>query len=196
MLSLFKPAALLMLLLTLLTGLIYPALVTLLAQGLFPDQANGSLIRDNQDHIVGSVLIGQQFTAPQYFWGRPSATSPAYNAAASNGSNLGPTNPLLRTQITNRINVLRQADHDNPTPIPVDLVTASASGLDPHISIAAANYQIRRIAKARHISPDNLRKLVNDFTQPRQWLILGEPRVNVLQLNMALDTSYPIDNHE
>lgn len=194
--SILKPAAMLLLLLTLLTGLIYPAVVTLLAQGLFPNQANGSLIRDKQDRIVGSALIGQHFTAPQYFWGRPSATSPAYNASASSGSNIGPTNPLLFTRIADRIKTLQQADPDNPAPIPVDLVTASASGLDPHISIAAANYQIRRIAKARHITPDKLRKLLNDFTEPRQWLILGEPRVNVLQLNMALETADPIDNHE
>jgi K+-transporting ATPase ATPase C chain len=191
MLSILKPAAILLLSLTLLTGLIYPAVVTLLAQGLLPDQANGSLIRDKQDRIVGSALIGQQFTAPHYFWGRPSATSPAYNAAASSGSNLGPTNPLLFTNVADRIKTLQKADPDNHALVPVDLVTTSASGLDPHISIAAAHYQISRVAKARHINPDKLRKLVNDATEPRQWLIFGEPRVNVLQLNLALDNSFP-----
>lgn len=191
MLSIFKPAAMLLLLLTLLTGLIYPAVVTLLAQGLFADQANGSLIKNKQGNIIGSALIGQQFTAPQYFWGRPSATSPAYNAAASSGSNLGPTNPILYANVAERIKALQQADPDNHTQIPVDLVTSSASGLDPHISIAAAHYQINRVAKTRHINPDKLRKLVNDVTESRQWLIFGEPRVNVLQLNLALDNSFP-----
>jgi K+-transporting ATPase ATPase C chain len=191
MLSTLKPAAILLLLLTLLTGLIYPAVVTLLAQGLFPGQANGSLIQDKQGNIFGSALIGQQFTAPHYFWGRPSATSPAYNAAASSGSNLGPTNQLLYTNVADRIKALQKADPDNHAQIPVDLVTSSASGLDPHISIAAAHYQINRVAKARHTNPDKLRKLVNDATEPRQWLIFGEPRVNVLQLNLALDNSFP-----
>lgn len=191
MLSLFKPAAILIVLLSLLTGLVYPIFVTVLAQALLPDQANGSLIRDQQDHIIGSALIGQEFTAPHYFWGRPSATTPAYNAAASGGSNLGPTHPLLSSQVADRIKALRQADPDNPAPIPVDLVTSSASGLDPHISIAAAHYQIKRIAKARHMQPDSLLKRVNDLTEPRQWLIFGEPRVNVLQLNRALDNINP-----
>lgn len=191
MLNTLKPAAMLLLLLTLLTGLIYPAVVTLLAQGLFPDQANGSLIHDKQRNSIGSALIGQQFTAPQYFWGRPSATSPAYNAAASSGSNLGPTNPVLYANVADRIKALQKADPDNHAQIPVDLVTTSASGLDPHISIAAAHYQISRVAKARHINPDKLRKLVNDSTEPRQWLIFGEPRVNVLQLNLALDNIEP-----
>ena len=191
MLSTLKPAAILLLLLTLLTGLIYPAVVSLLAQGLFPDQANGSLIQDKQGNIIGSALIGQQFTAPHYFWGRPSATSPAYNAAASSGSNLGPTNPMLFTNVADRIKALQKADPDNHAKIPIDLVTSSASGLDPDISIAAAHYQISRVAKVRHINPDKLRKLVNDSTETRQWLIFGEPRVNVLQLNLALDNSFP-----
>jgi K+-transporting ATPase ATPase C chain len=183
-----KPAILLFTLLTLITGVIYPALVTGLTQILFPKQANGSLIIDRQGRTIGSELIGQSFSDPKYFWGRPSATSPyANNAGASSGSNLGPTNPALVDAVKARIQALKDADPANHRPVPVDLVTASGSGLDPHISPAAADYQIGRIAKARHLGQDKLQELVAAHTEGRQWLLLGEPRVNVLQLNLALD---------
>jgi K+-transporting ATPase ATPase C chain len=183
-----KPAILLFTLLTLITGVIYPALVTGLTQILFPKQANGSLIIDRQGRTIGSELIGQSFSDPKYFWGRPSATSPyANNAGASSGSNLGPTNPALVDAVKARIQALKDADPANHKPVPVDLVTASGSGLDPHISPAAADYQIGRIAKARHLGQDKLQELVAAHTEGRQWLLLGEPRVNVLQLNLALD---------
>lgn len=193
--SYFKPAAILFLLLTLLTGIIYPALVTLLAQSLFAEQASGSLVKDQQGQIIGSALIGQSFTDPKYFWGRPSATAPfPYNAAASSGSNLGPTNPALIEDIKSRIQVLQTAYPDNPVKIPVDLVTSSASGLDPHISPAAAAYQIHRVAKARQLSEDALRQLVQEHTEPRQWQVLGEARVNVLKLNLALEALTNLKN--
>jgi K+-transporting ATPase ATPase C chain len=183
-----KPAVMMLVMLTLLTGVIYPALVTGLAQVLFPDQANGSLIRDGQGKTSGSALIGQSFNGNQYFWGRPSATAPyAYNAAASSGSNLGPTNPALADAVKTRIEALRSADPQNKAPIPVDLVTASGCGLDPHISPAAAEYQINRVAKVRRIDPDKLHELIRSHTEGRQWGFLGEPRVNVLILNQALD---------
>jgi potassium-transporting ATPase KdpC subunit len=183
-----KPAAILLMLMTLITGVIYPGVVTVLVQLMFADQANGSLIVNEQGHVKGSALIGQPFTATRYFWGRPSATGPQpYNAAASAGSNLGPTNPSLINAVSARIKALHDADPTNNLPVPVDLVTASASGLDPHISIAAAEYQINRIAKARQIDAVKLRELVDAFTESRQWQVFGEPRVHVLRLNVALD---------
>ena len=183
-----KPAIVLFVLLTLLTGVLYPAVVTGLAQLLFPYQANGSLITGSDGKPTGSSLIGQSFSNPGYFWGRPSATGPfPYNAGASSGSNLGPTNPALVDAVKARIEVLKAADPDNKAPVPVDLITASASGLDPHISPAAADYQINRIAKARNMKPEKLRALVDANTESRQWGFLGEPRVNVLRLNQALD---------
>jgi len=171
-------------LLTVLTGVIYPLTVTGLAQALFRDRANGSLISDNGE-VVGSELIGQPFSDPRYFWGRLSATE--YDAAASSGSNYGPTNPALLEAIQARIDALKTVDSDNQKPIPVDLVTASGSGLDPHISIAAAQYQIPRVARYRGLSEDEVSALVDRFTEGRQFGILGEPRVNVLKLNLALD---------
>jgi K+-transporting ATPase ATPase C chain len=189
--KLLKPALLSLLLLTLITGGVYPALVTGLAQLLFPRQANGSLIvRDGQ--TVGSELIGQPFADPAYFWGRPSATGPfPYNAAASSGSNLGPTNPALLEAVKGRIEALRQVDPANPAPIPADLVTASASGLDPHISPAAAFYQVARVAKARGLAAEQVKSLVAEYSEGRQWGFLGEPRVNVLKLNLALEARSP-----
>ena len=188
MLKHLQPAAMLLLIFTILTGTVYPAIVTGLAQLLFPQQANGSLMTDSSGKTTGSSLIGQAFTSPQYFWGRPSATGPfAYNSAASSGSNLGPTNPALLDAVKARIAALQAADPDNKTPIPVDLITASASGLDPHISPAAAAYQIGRVAKARKISAEKIQALVAAHTEGRQWGLLGESRVNVLTLNLALD---------
>jgi len=183
-----KPAFLMLLVLTVLTGVAYPLAVTGLSQVLFPAQANGSLILDGNGKPLGSKLIGQAFSDPKYFWGRPSATSPyPDNAAASSGSNLGPTNPALAEAVNSRVQALKDADPGNAKPIPVDLVTASGSGLDPHISPAAADYQISRVAQARKIDPGRLRQLVRAHTETRQWLVLGEPRVNVLALNLALD---------
>ena len=183
-----KPAIILFVLLTLLTGVIYPAVVTGLAQLLFPYQASGSLMKDSHGKPTGSSLIGQHFSNPGHFWARPSATAPLpYNAAASSGSNLGPTNPALVAAVKARIQALKEADPGNKTPIPVDLITASASGLDPHISPAAADYQINRVAKARNIKLEQLRALIDANTQFRQWGFLGEARVNVLNLNQALD---------
>jgi K+-transporting ATPase ATPase C chain len=172
---------------TILTGIAYPILVTGIAQGLFPGQANGSLIvKDSK--AIGSALIGQPFDDPKYFWGRPSATAPfPYNAASSSGSNLGPTNEALRRAVKERIEALGAADPNNPTPVPVDLVTASASGLDPHISPAGALYQVRRVARARGLDEAAVRRLVEAQIEPRLLGVLGEPRVNVLQLNLALD---------
>lgn len=182
-----KPAIVMLLLFTALTGIAYPLAVTLIVQSVFPNQANGSLL-GNKEQPLGSELIGQPFTRPEYFWGRPSATAPAaYNGGASGGSNLGPTNPALLDAVQARIKTLRDADPSHSKAVPVDLVTASASGLDPHISLAAAAYQVSRVAKARQMSPDSVRKLVQRYTQTRQWGVLGEPRVNVLKLNLALD---------
>ena len=187
MIKQIRPALLSLLLLTLLTGAVYPAVITGLAQVLFPHQANGSLIVAG-GQVVGSELIGQPFDSPRYFWGRPSATAPyPYNAAASAGSNLGPTNPALVDAVAGHIRALRAADPGNLQPIPVDLVTASASGLDPDISPAAALYQAPRVARARGLDENALRQLVNQYTVGRQLGILGEPRVNVLELNLALD---------
>lgn len=184
--TVFAPAMRLFLALSLITGLLYPLVSYVIGQALFPHEANGSLLKDN-DHIIGSELIGQTFDAPNYFWSRPSATSPAYNAAASSGSNLGPLNPALTTAINERVATLKKADPQNTAAIPVDLITASASGLDPHISPAAAIYQINRVANARNLPAEKVQQLVNDSIEPRQWRLFGEPRVNVLRLNLALE---------
>ena len=186
-----RPAIIMLVLLTVITGLLYPLAVTGLAQVLFPQQANGSLIvKDGKP--IGSALIGQPFDDPKYVWGRLSATSPfPYNAAASSGSNLGPTNPALITEVQGRIDALKAADPSNTQPIPVDLVTSSGSGLDPNLSPAAAMYQVPRVARVRGLSEDQIRQLVNQFTEDRQFGLLGEPRVNVLKLNLALDTLKP-----
>ena len=185
-----KPAIILFVLLTLLTGLIYPALVTGFAQLLFPTQANGSLMTNSHGQVTGSALIGQAFNDPKHFWGRPSATAPfPNNAGASSGSNLGPTNPALINAVKARLQALTDADPNNKAPVPVDLITASASGLDPHISPAAADYQINRVAKARNMKPEMLHALIDANTESRQWGFLGEPRVNVLALNLALEAT-------
>ena len=172
---------------TVITGIIYPLVVTGIAQAFFHHQANGSLI-EKDGKSIGSELIGQPFSDPKYFWGRLSATAPyPYNADSSSGSNYGPTNPALREAIQARISALKTVDPDNNQPIPIDLVTFSASGLDPDISIAAANYQVSRVARYRGLSMEQVNALVSRFTEGRQFGILGEPRVNVLQLNLAMD---------
>jgi K+-transporting ATPase ATPase C chain len=183
-----RPALSIFVLLTLLTGVVYPLLVTVIAQAAFAHQANGSIVlRDGES--VGSELIGQPFDDPRYFWGRPSATGPVpYNGAASTGSNLGPTNPAHLDGIKGRVDTIRKAHPDQIGPVPADLVTTSASGLDPHISPAAAEYQVSRVAQARGISSDQVRQLVAAHTEGRTLGVLGEPRVNVLMLNLALDT--------
>ena len=187
MLKQLKIAAIIFGLFTVLTGLIYPALITGIAQVIFPHQANGSPITQN-GQVVGSSLIGQQFDAPKYFWGRLSATGDhAYNAATSGGSNLGPTNPALVKQVSDRIAALKAADPTNTQPIPVDLVTASGSGLDPDISIASARYQANRVAQARGLSPDKILTLIDQNTTGPTLGFIGEARVNVLALNLALD---------
>lgn len=185
--TLFRPALSLFVLLTAITGLAYPLVVTGIAKVVYPHEAAGSLIvKDGQP--VGSALIGQNFTEPKYFWGRPSATAPMpYNAAASSGSNQGPLNPALADAVKARIEALQAVDPDNKQPVPADLVTASASGLDPHISPAAARYQIERVARARGLSPEAVAALVREHTEGRPWGLFGEPRVNVLRLNLALD---------
>jgi|SRR5882672_8974764 len=181
-----RRTALMLLVLTVITGLVYPGLVTGIAQ-LMRERADGSLIqRDGK--LVGSELIGQPFSRPGYFWSRPSATSPqSYNGMSSSGSNLGPTNPALVGAVKDRIAALRAADPDNKSVIPVDLVTASASGLDPHISPAAAAYQVGRVARERKLDPEKVRALVAQYSDGRTWGILGDSRVNVLRLNLALD---------
>jgi K+-transporting ATPase ATPase C chain len=184
--GILRPAIVSLLLFTILGGILYPLLVTGIAQLAFPHQANGSLIQAG-NQLVGSTLIGQPFSDPRYFWGRPSATIPPYNAAASSGSNLGPTNPVLLEAVKARIAALQAADPDNHEPVPVDLVTASGSGLDPHISPAAAEYQVPRVARLRGISEEAARVLVARFTEGPELGFLGESRVNVLQLNRALD---------
>ena len=187
MLKELRPAITSFLLLTLLTGIAYPLLVTGISQLIMPGKANGSIIvKDGKP--VASSLIGQSFSDPKYFWSRPSATAPIpKNASSSGGSNLGPTNPALMDAIKARVQALRDADPGNKQPVPVDLVTSSASGLDPHISPAAAEYQIARVARLRILKPDAVRGLVAEHTEGRQFGILGELRVNVLELNLALD---------
>ncbi len=182
-----RPAIVSFILFSVLTGVLYPLLVTGIAQTVFHHQAEGSLITSTDGKIVGSSLIGQNFDDPKYFWGRISATSPAYNASSSTGSNLGPLNPALLDEVKGRISALKAVDPDNSDPVPVDLVTSSGSGLDPHISLAAANYQLARVARVRGISPDALKAIVEQNTQGRFLGLLGEPVVNVLQVNLALD---------
>jgi K+-transporting ATPase ATPase C chain len=183
-----KSAVIFLAIFTIVTGVIYPLIVTGIAQVAFHHQANGSLIESKDGKYLGSELIGQPFDDPGYFWGRPSATTPfPYNAASSSGSNYGPLNPVLLDGIQKRIKALKAADPDNTRPVPVDLVTYSASGLDPHISIAAALYQVPRVARQRGLSETQVLALVTSFSQGRQLGILGEPRVNVLLLNHALD---------
>jgi len=185
--KLLRPTLVIFALLTVITGLLYPGLVTLIAQAAFPDEANGSVI-ERDGKAVGSTLLGQSFSEPRYFWARPSATGPqANNGAASSGSNLAATNPALRNAIEERIAALRAADPDNQRPIPVDLVMASGSGLDPQISPAAAEYQVARVARERQLDESQVRELVTAATQGRTLGVLGEPGVNVLQLNLALD---------
>jgi potassium-transporting ATPase KdpC subunit len=184
MISQLRPAFFMLLIFTVITGIIYPLTVTGIAQVVFPHQANGSLIVvDGKAH--GSELIGQQFDDPKYFWGRPSAAG--YNAAASSGSNYGPMNSALIDSVQARIDALKAADSNNTLPIPVDLVTASGSGLDPHVSVAAALYQVSRVASARGVSEAEVESLVEKYTEGRQFGFLGESRVNVLKLNLALD---------
>jgi K+-transporting ATPase ATPase C chain len=189
-----RPALMLLLTFTVLTGLIYPLAITGFAQLLLPHQANGSLILDKNGKALGSELIGQQFDDPKYFWGRLSATGDfpynAFNAdtlTGSSGSNYGPLNPALVKAAQARIDALKGADPSNTAPIPVDLVTASGSGLDPHISVAAAYYQVHRVAQARGMTDAAVKALLDQHTEARQFFFLGEPRVNVLELNLALD---------
>ncbi len=184
--TLIRPALTLFIALSIVTGLVYPLVVTGIAKGVFPEQAAGSLVlRDGKP--VGSSLIGQHFSDPKHFWGRPSATGPMpYNASGSSGSNQGPLNPALVDAVKSRIDVLKSADPDNRLPVPVDLVTASASGLDPHISVAAAQYQAGRVARARGIEPAAVSTLIARHTEQRTLGIFGEARVNVLALNLAL----------
>lgn len=185
--KLFLKSMVMITVLTLLTGLVYPLAVTAIAQVAFPGQANGSLIM-RAGRPAGSTLIGQPFDAPEYFWGRLSATAPyPYNAAVSSGSNLAPTNAVLIEAVQARLEALRAADPDNTAPVPVDLVTASGSGLDPHISLAAARYQAARVAGARGLPVEAVNQLIDQHTEGRQFGLLGEPRVNVLLLNLALD---------
>ena len=185
--SIIRPALTIFFVLTLLTGVAYPLVVTGVAMGVFPDQAGGSLIvRDGK--TVGSALIGQNFSDPKHFWGRPSATGPMpYNASASGGSNLGPLNPALTDAVKGRVEAFRAADGGNTARVPVDLVTTSASGLDPHISLEAARYQVARVARARALPVQKLQTLVDRQAERPLWGWLGEPRVNVLQLNLALE---------
>ncbi|MBI5524587.1 MAG: potassium-transporting ATPase subunit KdpC [Desulfarculus sp.] len=188
---LLRPSALLLLVLSLLTGLAYPLLVTGLAQAVFPNQANGSLT-EHQGMVIGSELVGQQFDQPQWFWGRPSATAPqAYNATASGGSNLAPTNPALAQVVRERLDALRAAHGQESPPVPMELVTTSASGLDPHLSPAAVLYQVGRVAAARGLDPAQVAALARGHIEGRQWGVLGQPRVNVLKLNLALARRWP-----
>jgi len=185
--TVWRPALVLFALLTLLTGIVYPLAITGISQLVFPDEASGSLIvRDG--HVIGSRLIGQAFSAPRYFWSRPSATTPQpYNALSSGGSNLGPLNPALTAAVKARIAQLRAADPGNNASVPVDLVTASASGLDPDISLAAAEYQAARVARLRQLPLERVRALIDAHAKGPLWGFLGAPRVNVLELNLALD---------
>jgi len=186
--ALVRPAIVLFLLLTLLTGIAYPLVITGIAQLAFPHQAAGSLVmKDGKP--VGSGIIGQSFSDPSHFWSRPSATAPnPYNGLASSGSNLGPLNPALTDAVKTRVAALQAADPDNKAPVPVDLVTASASGLDPDISVAAANYQAARVARVRGLKPEAVQALIAAHTRGRLLGVLGEPRINVLELNLALDS--------
>lgn len=183
------PAARLLLVLTVITGVLYPLLTTGLAQLLMPAQANGSLLTQG-DRTLGSELIGQQFSAAHYFWSRPSATG--YNAAASGGSNLGPSSPALHAQVGERVQVLRSASNDATKPVPVELVTNSASGIDPHLSVAAVNYQAVRVAGARKLALSDVQRLIDAHIEPRRLSVLGEPVINVLKLNLALDALAPV----
>lgn len=180
-----RPTLTMLVMLTVLFGFAYPGASTLLVQSIFPDEAEGSLIKGKKGEVLGSKFIGQQFSEPKYFWGRLSAAN--YNAAASTGSNLGSANPALLDALKARVEALKAADPANTKPIPVDLVTASGSGLDPEISLAAAEYQLSRVAKARGLDENKIREVLQRFTSKRQLGMLGEPRVNVLQLNLALD---------
>ena len=182
-----RPVLMVFLLLTVVTGIVYPLLVTGVVQLAFPEKANGSLIR-KEGGYAGSELIGQPFDDPKYFWGRPSATPDfPYNSASSSGSNLGPSNPALVEAVKARVEAFQTSDPGNHSSIPIDLVTSSGSGLDPHISPAAALFQAPRVARVRGLSEDQVQRLVDEFTEPRQWGFLGEPRLNVLKLNLALD---------
>jgi K+-transporting ATPase ATPase C chain len=187
LLAQIRPAIVSFILLTAITGIFYPLLVTGIAQTVFHKQAEGSLITSSDGKILGSSLIGQNFDDPKYFWGRISATSPVYNASASSGSNLGPSNPALLDEVKGRITALKAADPNNNDPVPVDLATSSGSGLDPHISLAAANYQLARVARVRGLTTDVVKQIVDQNTQGRFLGLLGEPVVNVLQVNLALD---------
>ena len=181
---LFRPAIVLFIFLSVCTGIVYPLIITVMGQTFFPAQAGGSLIIQN-GQVRGSKWIGQAFSDPGYFWSRPSATQPVpYHAGASGGSNLALSHPALQEAIKHRVALLRATSSE---PIPVDLVTASASGLDPHISLAAAYFQIPRVASARRVAPERIKALVDQHTEKQQWGILGEPRVNVLEVNLALD---------
>jgi K+-transporting ATPase ATPase C chain len=189
--TLLRPVLVLFVALTVITGIVYPAAVTAIAQAVFPTQANGSLI-EKDGKLIGSALIGQQFDRNDYFWGRLSATTPnPYNAQSSSGSNLGPTNPALAHEVKARLAALHEADPTNTAPVPVDLVTSSGSGLDPDISPAAAAYQAPRVARARGLSQAWVDELIARHTTGRQFGLLGEPRVNVLKLNLALDQIKP-----
>jgi len=185
-----RPAVVLFVLLTVVTGIVYPLAVTGVTQLAFPRQAGGSLLfKGNQP--VGSALIGQSFTDPKYFWSRPSATTPTpYNAGNSGAANLGPLNPALVDAVKARVAALKAADPGNPAPVPVDLVTTSASGLDPHISVAAADYQAARVAKARGLAPDTVKAAIARHTEGRLLGVIGEARVNVLELNLDLDVTH------
>jgi len=185
--AILRPALVLFVLLSLVTGIAYPFVITGIAKVVFPHEAAGSLV-ERDGKVVGSLLIGQNFSAPKYFWGRPSATSPmANNGLASGGSNQGPLNPALVDAVKGRVAALRAADEGNKAPVPVDLVTASASGLDPEISLAAAQYQAGRIARVRALPVERVRALIADRARGTLFAFLGEPRVNVLELNLALD---------
>lgn len=191
MLNHLRPALVSLAVLSAVTGLLYPLAVTGVGQALFPQQAAGSLITEG-GKTVGSELIGQSFTSPKYFWGRPSATGPmANNAAGSGGSNQGPLNPALADAVKGRVEALRAADPGNTLPVPADLVTASASGLDPHITIAAARYQAGRVARERQLPVSEVLRLIDEHTEGRDLGLLGEPRVHLLKLNLALDKTRP-----
>jgi K+-transporting ATPase ATPase C chain len=184
---LIRPAVSLLALMTLLLGIAYPLIITGAAKLAFPHQAAGSLIYQD-GKLIGSMLIGQSFSDPKYFWGRPSATTPQpYNGLASTGSNLGPLNPALIDAVKANAKALHDADPDNQQPVPVDLVSASASGLDPEVSVAAAQYQAARVARARRLEPAQVEALIKSHERQRLWGLIGEPRVNVLELNLALD---------